>query len=216
MGTRCRPCCTGGSGAFERGGKATTLELLPICAFLPLKRQEVTNTPQCGRRGGTFGDVFHVEHSVRNVPRGTPAYIYAAEPHKYSRIKMAYIFTGSINIQRGSGHPMIPSVLTAPMLDCICIQKLDKYAGKNGSAVIPATPCQSSCSSRRLLLDSFQGAARRHPSIQWGLPPLRTPSLHAPLGRSSRVCSAHCWVCFSFMYVIFCVLRQLSSTAVNL
>ena len=51
--TRCLPRCTGGPGAFERGGKAPALELLPICVFLQLKLQKSTNTPQCGRGGGT-------------------------------------------------------------------------------------------------------------------------------------------------------------------
>ena len=216
MGTRCRPCCTGGSGAFERGGEATTLELLPICVFLLLKQQKSTNTPQCGRRGGTLGRVFHVEHPVRNVPRGTSAYIYAAEPHKYSRIKMAYIFTGGINMQRSSGYPTTLSVLAALMLDCICIQKLDKYAGKSGSAVPPATLRPSACRSCRPLLDSLRRAARRHSSIQRGLPALHRRSFHAPSGRSSRVCSAFCWIRFRDVYVIFRASRQLSSTAVNL
>ena len=75
---RCLPRCTGGPGAFERGGKAPALELLPICVFLQLKLQKSTNTPQCGRGGGTLGCVFHVERSVCNVPRGTSANIYAA------------------------------------------------------------------------------------------------------------------------------------------
>ena len=78
MVTRCLPRCTGWPGAFERGGKAPALELLPICVFLQLKLQKSTNTTQCGRGGGTSGVMFHVEHSVRIVPRGTPAYIYAA------------------------------------------------------------------------------------------------------------------------------------------
>ena len=249
MGTRCRPCCTGGPGAFEHGGKATILELLPICVFLQLKLQKSTNTPQCGRRGGTFECVFHVEQSACNVPRGTSAYIYAVEPHKYSCIKMAYIFTDGINMQRKSGRLATLSVLAALMLDCMCIQRRNMYAGVSGFAVPPAISCPSPSPisksrtaallpipkitsalppqlthpfrafqqrGRRSLLDSFQGAARRHPSIQWGLSPLHTPSIHAPSGRSSRVCFAHCWVCFSFVYVIFRALRQLSSTAVNL
>ena len=103
-GTRCLPRCTGWPGAFERGGKAPALELLPICVFLQLKLQKSTNTTQCGRGGGTSGVMFHVEHSVRIVPRGTPAYIYAAEPHKYSRIKNAYIYALGINIQNGKMH----------------------------------------------------------------------------------------------------------------
>ena len=74
---RCLPRCTGGPGAFERGGKAPALELLPICVFLQLKLQKSTNTPQCGRGGGTLGCVFHVERSACNVPRGTSEYIYA-------------------------------------------------------------------------------------------------------------------------------------------
>ena len=114
MGTRCRPCCTGGSGAFEHGGKATILELLPICVFLQLKLQKSTNTPQCGRRGGTLECVFHVEHSVCNVPRGTSAYIYAMELHKYPCIKMAYIFTDGINMQGSSGRCTASPIFAAP------------------------------------------------------------------------------------------------------
>ena len=75
---RCLPRCTGWPGAFERGGKAPALKLLPICVFLQLKLQKSTNTTQCGRGGGTLGCVFHVEHSVCNVPRGTSEHIYAA------------------------------------------------------------------------------------------------------------------------------------------
>ena len=137
MGTRCRPCCTGGSGAFEHGGKAAVLKLLPICVFLRLKPQKSTNTPQCGRRGGTLERVFHVEHPASNVPRGTLAYIYAAEPHKYSRIKIAYIFTDRINMQGSSGHYTASPIFAAPASNCICIQSRNKYAGESGSAVTP-------------------------------------------------------------------------------
>ena len=101
---RCRPRCTGWPGAFERGGKAPALELLPICVFLQLKLQKSTNTTQCGREGGTLGCVFHVEHSVCNVPRGTSAYIYAAKAHKYPCIKSAYICVLGINMQNGEMH----------------------------------------------------------------------------------------------------------------
>lgn len=74
---RCLPRCTGWPGAFERGGKAPALKLLPICVFLQLKLQKSTNTTQCGRGGGMSVVMFHVEHSVRIVPRGTSANIYA-------------------------------------------------------------------------------------------------------------------------------------------
>ena len=102
--TRCRPRCTGWPGAFERGGKAPALELLPICVFLQLKLQKSTNTTQCGREGGTLGYVFHVEHSARIVSRGTSAYIYAAKAHKYPCIKSAYICALGINIQNEEMH----------------------------------------------------------------------------------------------------------------
>lgn len=249
MAPRCRPCCTGGSGAFERGGKATTLELLPICVFLLLKQQKSTNTPQCGRRGGTLECVFHVEHSASNVPRGTSAYIYAAGPHKYSRIKIAYIFTDSINMQGSSGRYTTSPIFAAPASNRICIQSRNKYAGESGFAVTPPATYPPSCDSpksckaaprlhpritaalrpqlprpfrafqqraRRYWQAPFQGSAKRNPSIPPKLPPLHAPSFHAPSGHSSRVCSAHCWVRFRFVYVIFRALRQLSNTAVNL
>ena len=102
--TRCLPRCTGWPGAFERGGKAPALKLLPICVFLQLKLQKSTNTTQCGRGGGTLECVFHVEHSVLNVPRGTSAHIYTVEPHKYPCIKIAYICVLGINMQNGKVH----------------------------------------------------------------------------------------------------------------
>ena len=165
---------------------------------MQLKLQKSTNTPQCGRRGGTLERVFHVEHSAYYVPRGTSAYIYTAEPHKYSRIKMAYIFTGSINMQGSSDCYQVSPIFAAPASNCICMQSRNKYAGESGSAVTPATLCLPPCikpkshtaalrlhpkittaphsqlphSLRSLhqrgcrsLLDSLQGAARRHPSI---------------------------------------------------
>lgn len=101
---RCRPRCTGWPGAFERGGKAPALELLPICVFLRLKPQKSTNTTQCGREGGTLGCVFHVEQSACNVTRGTSAHIYTAGRHKYTCIKNAYIFMLSINMQNDKMH----------------------------------------------------------------------------------------------------------------
>ena len=193
--------------------------------------------------------VFHVERSVCNVPRGTSAYIYAVEPHKYTCIKMAYIFTGGINIQRVSGrHPTSP-VFAVPASNCICIQSQNKYAGESGFAVTPPAVCQPPSDApksrtaalllhpkittalrpqlprplgafqqraRRYRQAPFQGSAKRNPSIPPRLPPLHTPSFHAPPGHSSRVCSAHCWNCFSRLYVIFRALRQLSNTAVNL
>ena len=249
MRTRCRPCCTGGSGAFERGGKAPALELLPICVFLRLKPQKSTNTPHCGRRGGTVGCVFHVEHSACHVPRGTSPYIYAVEPHKYSRIKMAYIFTDGINMQGSSGRSPASPIFAAPASNYICMQSRNKYAGESGFAVTPPAAYPPSCDSpknckaaprlhpritaalrpqlprpfrafrqraRRYWQAPFQGSAKRNPSVPPKLHPLHTPSFHAPLGRSSRVRSAHCWVRFSYVYVIFRALRQLSSTAVNL
>lgn len=97
--TRCLPRCTGWPGAFERGGKAPALKLLPICVFLQLKLQKSTNTAQCGRGGGMSVVMFHVEHSVRIVPRGTLAYIYAAGQYKYTCIKIAYICVLRINMQ---------------------------------------------------------------------------------------------------------------------
>ena len=45
--------------------------------------------------------MFHVEHSVRIVPRGTSAHIYAAGQYKYTCIKIAYICVLSINMQNG-------------------------------------------------------------------------------------------------------------------
>ena len=174
MGTRCRPCCTGGSGAFEHGGKAAILKLLPICVFLRLKSQKSTNTPQCGRRGGTLGCVFHVEHSVRNVPRGTSAYIYAMEPHKYTCIKMAYIFTDSINMQGSSDYYQASPVFAAPASNYICIQNQNKYAGESGSAVTPPAVRPSPCNSPK----SRTAALRPHPRI--------TTALHSQLSRPFR------------------------------
>lgn len=142
MGARCRPCCAGGSGAFEHGGKATVLKLLPICVFLRLKSQKSTNTPQRGRRGGTLECVFHVEHSACNVSRGTSAHIYADEPHKYSCIKMAYIFTGGINIQGSSDCYQASPMFAVPASNCICIQSWNKYAGESRSPDTPPSICR--------------------------------------------------------------------------
>ena len=172
MGTRCRSCCAGGSGAFEHGGEATVLELLPICVFLRLKPQKSTNTPQRGRRSGTLVCVFHVEHSACNVPRGTSAHIYAARPHKYSRIKMAYIFTGSINMQGSSGRCPVCPMLAAPASNYICMQCRNKYAGDSGSAVTPPASCPSSCDAPK----SRTAALRLHPKITTALCP-RLPDL---------------------------------------
>ena len=195
MGTRCRPCCTGGSGASEHGGKATILGLLPICVFLQLKLQKSTNTPQCGRRGGTFRCVFHVEHSAHNVPRGTSANIYAVEPHKYSRIKIAYIFTDGINMQGSSGRYPASPIFATPASNCICIRSQNKYAGESGSAVTPPVAYPSSCDAPK----SRTAALLPHPRIttapqtQLSRPfrPLQQGLLRSPLDSLRRAARRH-------------------------
>ena len=46
-------------------------------------------------------------------------------------------------MQGSSGRLTTLSVLAALMLDCICIQRRNMYAGVSGFAVPPATPCPS-------------------------------------------------------------------------